>query len=431
MSEDKISGKLNLLATQIEAEQTLLSCVDEVFEETPVDFIGNHGIAGAEAAIQKQQTLRIELIRIARKSLMDGGWLVSGSRALEELTAYLDSSPSLFGAFKTSRLNSTDAQVVGPCPFISEEKVNILKKKIDDSNLIGRSQNELAGYIIANLLDKYSPVAGRNAPQLDELSPIVSLGMAWISVRKMSFVPQKSIDYDKEEKYVLELQQQVARYASDAGKVHSMYMQISDGIVKLAEQPRHIADEIRIYRDEANNAISALKEQIGMNETKKLWSAQALKGTRAYFASLILIMLLLIGTPIMVWINVGDLIEYISGIEKAFLMTGDYSAAFAAVGVTSRLLLITAPFALLIWAIRLLVRYNVRSMLLMDDASQRVTMLNTYLFLVDKGAATIQDRGALLEAMFRRAPGHGPETIEPPNLTDVMKYGETMRESPR
>lgn len=388
-------------------------------------------MAGAEAAIQKQQVLRAELIRIARQCLTEGGWLVSGSRALDELTAYFDSSPSLLRAFNVAHSTGMDAQVYGPCPFILDDKVSSLKKLISDSELIGRSQNELGGYILANLLHKYSPVVGRNAPDLQDLSAIMSLGMSWIALRKISYAQRQAKDHDAEEKQVLELQQQVARYADDAGKVHSQYMQISDGMAKLAEQPKYISDEIRIYRDEANNAISALKEQIGMNETKKLWSTQETKGSRAYFSSLMLILALLIGAPIAVWMNKSYLIEYISNIERAFLLSGEFSPGFAAVGVASRLLLITAPLALLIWAIRLLVRFNIRSMLLMDDASQRVTMLNTYLFLVDKGAATIQDRGALLEAMFRRAPGHGPETIEPPNLTDVMKYGETMRENPR
>jgi hypothetical protein len=94
--------------------------------------------------------------------------------------------------------------------------------------------------------------------------------------------------------------------------------------------------------------------------------------------------------------------------------------------VFGRLLLIGVPIGFVVWAIKLIVRYNNRSLLLMDDASQRITMLNTYLFLVKQGAATLQDRGALLEAMFRRAPGHGPETIDPPSMTDIMKYGQDL-----
>jgi hypothetical protein len=60
----------------------------------------------------------------------------------------------------------------------------------------------------------------------------------------------------------------------------------------------------------------------------------------------------------------------------------------------------------------------------MDDARQRVTMLNTYLFLIEQDAAVKQDRGAILEALFRRAPGHGGDTVEPPHFTDLLRYGQ-------
>tara|TARA_R110002020_G_scaffold467027_4_gene690191 strand:- start:7107 stop:7325 length:219 start_codon:yes stop_codon:yes gene_type:complete len=65
-----------------------------------------------------------------------------------------------------------------------------------------------------------------------------------------------------------------------------------------------------------------------------------------------------------------------------------------------------------------------RSMLLMDDARARVTMLDTYLFLISQDAAVKQDRGAILEALFRRAPGHGSDTSEPPHFTDLLRYGQ-------
>jgi hypothetical protein len=77
--------------------------------------------------------------------------------------------------------------------------------------------------------------------------------------------------------------------------------------------------------------------------------------------------------------------------------------------------------ALYFWLIKLVVRFNMRSMLLMDDARQRATMLETYYRMIEKGAATNEDRALVLQALMRPAPGHGPDSVEPPNFTDVIE----------
>lgn len=86
----------------------------------------------------------------------------------------------------------------------------------------------------------------------------------------------------------------------------------------------------------------------------------------------------------------------------------------------NRLVLLLFPVAMVIWAIRILVRFNLRSLLLMDDARQRMTMLDTYLFMLSRSAADTSDRGAVLEALFRRPPGHGADTVNPPDFVDLL-----------
>lgn len=47
------------------------------------------------------------------------------------------------------------------------------------------------------------------------------------------------------------------------------------------------------------------------------------------------------------------------------------------IATISRLGIVTIPLALYFWLIKLVVRFNIRSMLLMDDAGQRATIIET------------------------------------------------------
>ena len=78
------------------------------------------------------------------------------------------------------------------------------------------------------------------------------------------------------------------------------------------------------------------------------------------------------------------------------------------------------PLGLYFWLVRIVVRFNMRSLLLMDDARQRATMMETYYRLIEKEAATKEERALVFQALMRPPPGHGPDTVEPPNFTEVI-----------
>lgn len=99
------------------------------------------------------------------------------------------------------------------------------------------------------------------------------------------------------------------------------------------------------------------------------------------------------------------------------------SVAVAVIHQFGRLIVFTVPVFVWLWAGRALMRYFMRSMLLMDDARQRQTMLDTYFLLSDKGRADERDRPLVLWALFRQTPGHGPDGIEPPDFTEVINAG--------
>jgi len=79
------------------------------------------------------------------------------------------------------------------------------------------------------------------------------------------------------------------------------------------------------------------------------------------------------------------------------------------------------PIAFYFWIVKLVVRYNSRTLLLLDDSVQRNTMLETYLYLAEQDEGVKNDRAIILEALFRAIPGHGNEASEPFAIADLLK----------
>lgn len=204
---------------------------------------------------------------------------------------------------------------------------------------------------------------------------------------------------------------------------------ISDfaSIKAALEEMHNKAADLVANIDDPAAALEGFKvsviEGLKLQHARQLWSESARRSRRAYTISWAALALLLIIIPAVVVWQADVALTFFRSVGDAVLADLSPSASEAAtlISAVSRLVLVTLPVALYIWLIRIVVRFNMRSLLLMDDAMQRNTMLETYLHLVEQDASVKADRPLILEALFRRTPGHGPEAIEPPNLTDIIK----------
>lgn len=87
-------------------------------------------------------------------------------------------------------------------------------------------------------------------------------------------------------------------------------------------------------------------------------------------------------------------------------------------------MIVTTPLVLYFWAIRLVVRFNGRSMLMMDDARQRETMMDTYVHLIETSNASANERALVLNALFRPSLSTAQENVEPPNFIELIGKGK-------
>lgn len=187
----------------------------------------------------------------------------------------------------------------------------------------------------------------------------------------------------------------------------------------------NLTSEVNTTKERMEALTEELKDAIGLSETEDLWAGRIKMYRWSFGVSAVILVALLLGIPFVIWSYRLDVIEFVKSIELIAISQtparnpNPVESTFLIIG---RLAIVGIPAAFVAWLIRIVVRFNLRSMLLLDDARQRHTMLSTYLFLVRQRAADTSDRAAVLEALFRRPPGHGADTVEPPDFVDLLKF---------
>lgn len=193
---------------------------------------------------------------------------------------------------------------------------------------------------------------------------------------------------------------------------------------ELEDKSQGIESDVRQLRADLDAQVA----RFGTEAARKLWGEREKQSKWALILSSVAIFLL-IATPIVLAVCfTTEILHYLAQIVAASALPTidsngqqlppptDAQVTIAAVG---RLVIVTVPIFLYIWAIRLVVRFNSRSLLLLDDARLRLTMLDTFFHLIEKEGAVKEDRALVLNALFRPAPGHG-DNVDPPNFTELV-----------
>ena len=197
---------------------------------------------------------------------------------------------------------------------------------------------------------------------------------------------------------------------------------ISGSAGELASKSEEIERNLDETQNKIRNFESTIREELRLDIARKSWESRYYEARLAFKISVSLLALSLLST-IFIAVYWGlPITRALAGLDGDSPVS-DQSLAIAMTHQLGRLLVLTVPIAVALWMLRALMRYFMRSMLLMDDARQRQTMLDTYFLLTEQGRADERDRPLILWALFRQTPGHGPDGIEPPDFTEVIKAG--------
>lgn len=211
----------------------------------------------------------------------------------------------------------------------------------------------------------------------------------------------------------------ISKAASAAKKVN----EVASEAQRQEKQINELVESVAASKDNVQAFANSLREELKTSTTKELWKNRGDASMRSFRLSAAVIATMM-AAPLLSLVFFGD--GFADGFVKLanapFTNLGaDPTAAQLTAATLSRLILISAPIALYFWAIKLIVRYNNRSMTLMDDARQRHTTMDTYFHLIEKNGATPEERGLMLNALFRPIPGQGQENVEPPNFMELIK----------
>lgn len=220
------------------------------------------------------------------------------------------------------------------------------------------------------------------------------------------------------------------RVEFDAVKVHEKeeLEKLALRNVALSSTQADVADAFEKTEKRIENFEKSIREQLRLSSTRQTWASNYEKG-RIDFAISIGILVIFFLTAIAVPYYFGErVIDAVNAFDLSALLSGG-SVGTSVAHQLSRLVVVSVPIVVFLWMLRAAMRYFMRSLLLMDDARQRQTMLETYFLLIEAGRADERDRPLVLWALFRQTPGHGPDGIEPPNFTEVINAGMKRSEA--
>jgi hypothetical protein len=204
---------------------------------------------------------------------------------------------------------------------------------------------------------------------------------------------------------------------------------VSDQRLKTKKQQEAfegLATQISASEENVKAFTNAVREELKIDATKKLWEQRAKDNKKAFWASAFVIAVLILVPAIFVLICPEAIVRFLERITQAAKpMDGDLNTTAQLTAATiSKIVIISAPLAVYFWAIKLVVRFNTRCMLLMDDARQRHTTMDTYFHLIERSGATTEERGLMLNALFRPIAGQGQDNVDPPNFIELINKGK-------
>lgn len=322
---------------------------------------------------------------------------------------------------------------------LSLDVLSILAKK-DDRLFLPYIAPLLAGYrhFAADAVGGAKPRVQEELMSLISWETILSApeGLQSIIAPKLQTLEQEADRKGQElsaamSEYHKFLDSQQLRQAQAAEAIANAEKQLADAghafeqkATEFEDRNQQIDSNIRQLRADLDAQVA----RFGTEAARKLWGKREKQSRFALVASSIAIFFL-IAAPILGAICfTPEVLHYLAQIVAASSLpttdtTGqvlpapnDTQITIAAIG---RLVIVTVPVFLYIWAIRLVVRFNSRSLMLLDDARLRLTMLDTFFHLIEKEGAVKEDRALVLNALFRPGPGHG-DNVDPPNFTELV-----------
>ncbi|MDR6954166.1 hypothetical protein J2X65_003534 [Ancylobacter sp. 3268] len=209
-------------------------------------------------------------------------------------------------------------------------------------------------------------------------------------------------------------------------------------IESILKELNYANTDIEIYKSSAESAAQLIKDQAAgmihdMNEAKKateeqiellrsaqkelstispvvaLWKSKGDGHSKWLAANIFFFVLVLVGSVLLLYEFGGD---YVRGLI-------DVAGQNNQLAVTA---LIAAPVLGAAWLLRIISRFMMQNLAMLDDARQRKAIADTFIGLVGEPGVKVsrEERALALNALFRAPPGSGEPDVIPPNLIELI-----------
>jgi uncharacterized coiled-coil protein SlyX len=188
------------------------------------------------------------------------------------------------------------------------------------------------------------------------------------------------------------------------------------------------------------NFRKAIEAKYQIAVTRNLWRNRATRNQISFLISAVALAILLIVLPLcailnyeVILVEVGKMLTLLQGghtgspaaqtapIGPAETDQAAGKATEYAIAALNRLIFVAFPLGLYIWLVRLVVRFNNRSLLLMDDANARQALMDTFYRISTDGAASATEREMMLTALFRPLPGQQTDSADFPTAIELVQ----------
>lgn len=284
-------------------------------------------------------------------------------------------------------------------------------------------QTEIASYASWRTITAFQYAEGAPLQEIADRFERDRMQLAEQAEKQLAEVSERLIQLRAQEDDLQKaIRNQKSLAAGLAEEMRNTTNQGSQDVARVQEEATAALATVHTTKENFEAFRTAIIEEVRGKETRQLWKERDVQNWLAFKISAGILAALLIAVPILGLVCLDWVIATLRHIGDAAVagIPDDATGTQLAVAAISRLVVITFPLVLYLWIIRLVVRFNSRSLLLHDDARQRQTMMDMYFLLVERNAATPEERGLVLNALFRPAPGHGSESVDPPKFTDLL-----------
>lgn len=325
---------------------------------------------------------------------------------------------------------------------------------------------EFEGFDVPDFqIDSERQKLGRAVVSYTALRAVVTVNRAWGSeelgslrsqmeaaVRNAQFrLQQISDELIDKQKLDSDLRESLLARVADAGtRLLSLQDQVAQSNAAILSAEKKVGDfreKIEPIEKNFDAFSAAIEARFQISATKKLWRERALSSGISFYISAALLLFLLIVPAVVVATSYNAISHAVQSAllkpQEPTAPTSDVAKQKEEAGASTELsegrkgttaeplnsvelaavtlnraVLLFFPIALYIWLIRLIVRYNSRSMLLMDDARIRQAMMDTFYRLATDQTLKDEERRLMLEALYRPAPGHS----DGPDFPNVIEF---------